>query len=89
VQGSKERASYELFTANFKPISTNGRRTLRLNLEVRWGFTWRFMVASVQLPIIGVDLLATFSLLVDCRNKIPEGITLSAPAQTASTHFGV
>jgi hypothetical protein len=36
-----------------------------------------------------VDLLANFSLLVDCRNnRILDGIaSLSAPAQTASTRF--
>ena len=47
------------------------------------------MVADVQLPIIGVDLLANFNLLVDCRNnRILDGVTsLSTPAQTASTRF--
>jgi hypothetical protein len=46
-------------------------------------------VANVQLPIIGADFLANFSLLVDCRNnRLLEGDTsLSAPNQTASTRF--
>jgi hypothetical protein len=44
-------------------------------------------VGDVQLPIIEVDLLANFYLLVDCRNnRILDGVTpLSKPAQTAST----
>ena len=47
------------------------------------------MVADVQIPIIGVDLLANFSLLVDCRNnRFLDGITsLSTPTQTASPRF--
>jgi cleavage and polyadenylation specificity factor subunit 1 len=87
LPGPKERSSYELFAANGSSISTYGWRTLTLNLGLRRDFTWRFVVADVHLPIIGVDLLANFSLLVDCRNnRILDGITtLSAPAQTAST----
>jgi hypothetical protein len=43
----------------------------------RRDFTWRFVVTDVQLPIIGVDLLANFNLLVDCRNnRILEGLTI-------------
>jgi len=47
------------------------------------------VVADVQIPIIGVDLLGNFSLLLDCcNNRILDGITsLSAPAQTASPRF--
>jgi len=47
------------------------------------------MVADVQIPIIGVDLLANLNLLVDCRkNRNIDGVTsLSTPAQKASTPF--
>jgi hypothetical protein len=47
------------------------------------------VVADVQIPIIGVDLLANCTLLVDCRNnRILDGITsLSAQVQMASTRF--
>ena len=82
VPGRKERTSYDLFAANGTPIPTYGWHTLTLNLGLRRDFTWRFVVADVQIPIIGVDLLGNFSLLVDCRNnRILDGITsLSAPA---------
>jgi len=41
------------------------------------------VVADVQIPIIGVDLLGNFGLLIDCsNNRILDGITSSAPAQT-------
>jgi len=87
--GCRERTSYDLFAANGTPIPTYGWHTLTLNLRLRRDFTWQFVVADVQLPIFGVDMLATFSLLVDCRNnRILDGVTsLSTPTQTASTRF--
>ena len=89
VPGRRERTSYDLFAANGTPIPTYGGHTLTLNLGLRRDFTWRFVVADVQIQIIGVDLLGNFGLLVDCRNnRILDGITsLSAPAQTASPRF--
>ena len=89
VSARKERTSYDLFAANGSSIPTYGWQTLTLKLGLRRDFTWRFVVADVQRPIIGVDLLANFNLLVDCRNnRILDGVTsLSTPAQTASTRF--
>jgi hypothetical protein len=59
-----------------------------LILGLRRDFTWRLVVADVQLPIIGADFLAYFSLLVDCRNRFLDGVTsLSTSAQTASARF--
>ena len=89
VPGCNERTSYGLFAANGTPTPTYGLHTLTLNLGLRRDFTWRFVVADVQLPIIGVELLANFGLLVGCRNNsILDGVTsLSTPAQTASTPF--
>jgi hypothetical protein len=87
--GHRERTSFDLFAANGTPIPTYGWHTLTLNLGLRRDFTWRFVVADVQIPITGVDLLANFSLLVDCRNNriLDRTTSLSAPAQTASTWF--
>jgi hypothetical protein len=43
------------------------------------------VVADVTHPIIGVDLLSHFGLLVDCRNnRLLDGVTWFAPAQAAS-----
>jgi hypothetical protein len=58
-----------------------------LNLGLRRDFTWRFVVADVTQPIIGVDFLSHFGLLVDCRNnRLLDGITsLFVPAQAANT----
>jgi cleavage and polyadenylation specificity factor subunit 1 len=59
--------------------------SLSLNLGLRRDFTRRFVVADAQTPIIGVDLLAHFGLLVVCRNnRLLDGTTSSsAPAQAA------
>ena len=85
----RERISYDLFVANGTPIATYGWHTLTLNIGLRRDFTWRFVVVDVQLPIIGADFHANFSLLVDCRNnRLLDGVTsLSTSAQTASTRF--
>ena len=89
VPGRKERTSYNLFAANGTPIPAYGGHTLTLHLGLRRDFTWRFMEADIQIPVIGVDLLSSFSLLVDCcNNRILDGNTsLSAPAQTAYPRF--
>jgi hypothetical protein len=85
VPGRKERVNYDLFAANRTTILTYGWIFLSLDLGLRRDFTWRFVVADVQTPIIGVDLLAHFGLLADCRNnRLLDGtILLSAPARTA------
>ena len=47
-----------------------------MNLELRRDFTWRFVIAEVELFVIGVDLLSHYGLLVDCRNNhLLDGIT--------------
>jgi len=88
VPGCKEHTNSDLFAANHTPIPSYGWHILMLNLGLRRDFTWRFVVADVQPPIIGVDLLANVLLLVDCHNRILDGVTsLSTSAQTATTQF--
>ena len=87
LSGRKERVNYDLFAANGTTIPTYGWISLSLNLELRRDFTWRFVVADVQIPIIGVDLLAHFGLLADCRNnRLLDGTTsLSTHGHAAPT----
>jgi hypothetical protein len=57
-------------------------------LGLRRDFTWRFVVADVTHPLIGVDFLSHFGLLTDCRNnRLLDGVKLSASAQAASRLF--
>jgi predicted aspartyl protease len=83
----KESVNYDLFAANGTTIPTYGWLSLNLNLGLRRDFTWRFVVADLQTPVIGVDLLSHFGLLVDCRNnRLLDGVTsLSTPAQAANS----
>lgn len=61
--------NYQLVAANGTPIPTYGFLELNLNLGLRRDFKWRFVVAEVTKPIIGVDFLCFYSLAVDCKNK--------------------
>ncbi|XP_050352242.1 uncharacterized protein K02A2.6-like [Nymphalis io] len=72
---------YELFAANGTIIYTYGFLPLTLDLGLRRAFTWRFVVADVSKPIIGVDFLSYYNLLVDCRNqRLVDGVTTLAVA---------
>jgi hypothetical protein len=72
----RARIDYSLYADNGTTIPIYGWTSRSLNLGLRHDFTWRFIVAEVELPIIGVDFLAHFNLLVDCRNNgLLDGIT--------------
>ena len=86
LPGRRERLDdYTLFAANGTPIPTYGWITQSLNLGLRRDFVWRFVVAEVHTPIIGVDFLSFYGLLVDCRhNRLLDQITsLSTPGTQA------
>jgi hypothetical protein len=55
-------------------------------LDVHRDFTWLFVVTDATHPIIGVNFLSHFGLLVDCgNNRLLEGVTsLAVPTQAAS-----
>lgn len=82
VRVSRPKTNYNLFAANGTPIATYGYIQLELNIGLRRAFSWRFVVADVSKPIIGVDFLSFYNLLVDCRNqRIMDGVTsLTVPA---------
>ncbi|CAB3220776.1 unnamed protein product [Arctia plantaginis] len=77
---------YDLVAANNSVIHTYGPVQLHLDLGLRRDFAWTFTVADVSRPIIGVDLLSFYNLLVDCRNQrlIDGTTTLSVAALSSS-----
>jgi len=85
LPGRRERSDYILYAANGNAIPTYGWTSRSLNLGLRRDFAWRFVVVDVQVPIIGVDLLSHYGLLVDCRNnRLLDGLTsLSTPGFNA------
>jgi len=69
LPGRRERTDYNLYAANGTTIPTYGWISQNLNLGLRRDFVWRFVVADVQIPIIGVDILSYYGLQIDCRNN--------------------
>ena len=67
-QHSLTPSPYTLHAANNTVIRTFGQKSLQLNLNLRRQFSWIFMVADVQKPILGADFLAHFNLSVDLAN---------------------
>lgn len=65
----REKSTYELSAANGSTIATYGITNITLDLGLRRDFPWRFIVADVTKPIIGVDFLAYYDLLVDVKNR--------------------
>lgn len=82
----RHKTSYELYAANNTIISTYGWLSLTLDFNLRRMFSWRFVIADVSKPIIGVDFLSFYNLLVDVRNaRLIDNITsLSSAALVAS-----
>lgn len=72
--------------ANGTPIATYGTVTLTSNLGLRRDFTWMFVVAEVSKPIIVVDFLSHYNLLVNARQQcLVDGTThLTVRSQVAT-----
>ncbi len=51
-------------------IPTFGLRSLTLDLGLRRAFRWVFIIADVPQPVLGVDFLYHFGLLIDMRHSI-------------------
>jgi transposase InsO family protein len=86
VCGQPGKTDYTLFAANGSPIYTYGPLTLSLDFGLRRDFTWRFIVADVDQPIIGVDFLAHYSLLIDVRRRqlVDNVTTLTTPGKLST-----
>jgi len=85
LSGRRARTDYTLYTANGTTILTYGWTSRSMNLGLRRDFPCRFVIADIDLPVIEVDLLTHYGLLVDCRYiRLLDGVTsLSTPGLTA------
>lgn len=61
--------SHQLFAANGSPIQTYGTKRLTIDIGLRRSFVWVFTIADVKSPIIGVDFLKHYDLLVDIKRS--------------------
>ncbi|CAH8610157.1 unnamed protein product [Schistosoma curassoni] len=59
--------SLVLRAANKSDIKTYGKRKLSLDFGRGASYRWNFVIADVSMPIIGIDFLCNFDLLVDSR----------------------
>ncbi|KAJ8912285.1 hypothetical protein NQ315_017318 [Exocentrus adspersus] len=76
VSGRRGKSKHELYVANGSPIATYGTIAIKLNLSLRREFVWQFIVADVDVPIIGMDFMAHYNLLIDPRHRrILDGTT--------------
>ncbi|GFQ79625.1 hypothetical protein TNCT_501881 [Trichonephila clavata] len=77
----------QLFAANNSKILTYGSKLLNIDLGLRRKFSWKFLIASVSITIIGADFLENFGLLVDLkRRKLIDSVTaLSISGISAET----
>ncbi|MBM6549271.1 hypothetical protein, partial [Streptococcus dysgalactiae] len=62
-------SSTTLRAANGTPISTYGQKFLTLNLGLRRSYRWIFTIAAIPFPILGIDFLQHFDLLVDVKRR--------------------
>lgn len=88
LRDRRAETNFQLTAANGSTINTYGFIELNLNLGLRRNFVWRFIVADVTKPIIGVDFLSFYNLAVDCRNQrlLDSTTTLSTVACLAKTN---
>jgi hypothetical protein len=78
--GSWVRTDYNLYAANGTNIPTYGWNPRTLNIGLRREFTCGFVVADVQLPIIGVVEVSHYVLLVDGVNSLSTPGFISPPS---------
>lgn len=83
----------ELFAANNTRIHTYGTKLLNVDLGLRRSFNWKFLIASVPVPIIGADFLENFGLLIDLKHRrLIDNITKFVHVGTSAmstNHFSV
>ena len=67
----------KLSSANGQEIRTYGETLLNLSFNnLRRSFNWKFVVADVTHPLLGLDFLSNFSLIVNCSDrKLVDNVT--------------
>ena len=75
-----------LVAANNTAINTYGTSKRVVDVGLKRDYTWNFIVADMQQPIIGEDFLIHYSLLVDLRSRCLRDMTtgLAIPASLSA-----
>lgn len=86
VKPTKCNFEQNIFAANGTHIKTFGTKRLTLNLGLRRSFTWNFIIADVQMSILGADFLKNYNLLIDMKkNRLIDGTTQISVATTTNS----
>lgn len=68
--------NYELVAANGTKINSYGETFYEPDLKLRRSFSFNFVVADTDYPIIGADFLSKYDLIPDIRrNKLIDNVT--------------
>ena len=81
-----DAASLPLVAANNTINNSYGTSKCVVDVGLKRDYTWKFIVADVQQPIIGADFLIHYSLLVDLRSRCLRDMKtgLAIPASLSS-----
>lgn len=70
---------YLLHAANSTSIRTYGTRELQLDFSLPKSYSWNFIIAEVQTPIIGADMMKAYHLIPDLTlGKLIDANSLSS-----------
>lgn len=73
---NKNQSKVQLQAANNTQINTYGSKSITLDLGFKRIFKWIFILADIKHPIIGIDFLRHFKILVDPSiNALKDGLT--------------
>ena len=76
-----------LQAVNGSSISTFGTRSLTLDLGLRHTFRWVFVIADIQMPILGADFLREYGLLVNMQHARLMDTTMSLQTTGTISHI--
>ncbi|XP_014788566.1 uncharacterized protein LOC106882408 [Octopus bimaculoides] len=81
-----KKSAINLHTVNLSLIKTYGQVSLNPDLNLQRDFRWVFVIADLPYPILGVDFLNHFHLLVDVRQQslMDDSTSLFTPAQVTT-----
>ena len=83
---SAKPSLFRLQAANDSPIETYGNKFLTLNIDMRRDYTWSFIIAKVQMPILGADFLAHYDLAVHMNSRTLSDNTTKIKTTGTRTH---
>lgn len=81
----QKRSDFCLYAANGSRIHTYGLKCLELDLGFRRNFSFNFVIADVSHPIMGVDFLERFGLVLDVKNRMLIDNITSLKQKTSSS----